>query len=79
MKAPVAAAALLTAACSVMLPVAGYPPEALRKAPPPDIEQSALAVGAEAPPIALADTAGKPWSFPADGRKIVLLFYRGDW
>jgi peroxiredoxin len=51
-------------------PVGIRPDNAARKAPPPDVGTTALALGADAPPIRAM--------LPAHER-IVVVFYRGDW
>ena len=65
------------AACSVVLPLLGYPPEATRESPPQGIEQAALPVGAAAPNIERQSTEG-PWHL-TPGETQLLVFYRGHW
>lgn len=71
----------LAASCSLVLPVFGYPPEALRKTAPDGIEKGALTVGATAQPVDLENATGAKWSLAkADPKKsVVLVFYRGHW
>ena len=58
------------------------PANARRPTPPPNIDRSALAVGATVPAIELAEASGKPWTLANEltrhGR-VILVFYRGDW
>lgn len=65
------------AACGLVLRAAGYPPEAARKSPPPGIEQRVLGIGSAAPEINASSTAGR--FAMAEGRRHVLVFYRGAW
>lgn len=68
-------------ACGTALVIAGYPPEATRKSAPDGIEERALAVKQKAPPIELTSQTKKAWRLedvPKE-KKVVLVFYRGDW
>ncbi len=78
----ISAAMLLgTSGCSVVLPVLGYPAEALRDAPPPGIEAQSVATRDPLPDgvknLKLDSTAG-PWSM-SDARTHLVVFYRGHW
>ncbi len=58
------------------------PANARRPTPPPEIDKSALAVGATAPAIELPEASGKPWTLANELTKherVILVFYRGDW
>ena len=73
-------AAISLTGCGWFMGIAGYPPEPMRKTPPPGIE-NALKVGAAAPDFELASTTGKTVSLEkvlAD-RSAVVVFYRVDW
>lgn len=59
------------------IPVAGR-----RTTPPPTFADHALAIGADAPLVALADTGGETWTLGAAlarHARVMLVFYRGDW
>ncbi len=63
-------------------PIAKPPAAARRVTPPPPLAAQALAVGARAPAIALADADGKAWTLGdtlAKHARVMLVFYRGDW
>ena len=69
------------AGCSLVLPLFGYPPEALRRSAPEGIEARSTEVGAVAPALDLATAAGGRWTLAehlAQGPAVV-VFYRGDW
>ena len=58
------------------------PANARRPTPPPGIETKALAVGAQAPAVALVDTSGAAWQLTdslAKHARVMVVFYRGDW
>jgi len=60
------------------------PTNARRPTPPPNIDKSALAVGASAPTdLSLVEAAsGKPWTLGnelAKHARVIVMFYRGDW
>ncbi|MEO8552201.1 MAG: hypothetical protein ABI678_19630 [Kofleriaceae bacterium] len=58
------------------------PPNPRRTTSPPSLAQSALAVGQQAPAIALADTTGTEWTLAgalSRHTRVMLVFYRGDW
>lgn len=58
------------------------PANARRPTPPPGIESKAVAIGALAPAVALVDTSGAPWQLTdslAKHKRVMLVFYRGDW
>ena len=59
------------------------PANARRATPPPGIEAAAVAVGATAPDVELADAVtGTPWKLGdalAAYDHVMILFYRGDW
>ena len=65
--------------CSHVLPLAGFPPHAMRKEAPPAIDGAALAVGAAAPDFELDGTTRTRLSDRLKDRRAVLVFYRGDW
>mgnify|MGYP001357910884 CR=1 FL=1 len=65
------------AGCAAALKAAGFPPQALRKAPPAGVEGTALAVGATAPDVTVPLTDGT--TAGVRGAPTVLLFYRGHW
>lgn len=73
-----AAVALLTVLASSFgcsaLPVFGYPPEALRKSPPPGVDLPAVC--ATVPPVELQTTGG---AINTAGKRVLLVFYRGHW
>jgi hypothetical protein len=56
-------------------------PNPTRPTPPEGIEARALAVGAEAPEVALPTAQGGTWSLHESLRSgpAVLVFYRGHW
>ncbi len=56
-------------------------PNPTRPTPPEGIEARALAVGAEAPEVALPTAQGGTWSLHEALRSgpAVLVFYRGHW
>jgi hypothetical protein len=65
-------------------PALGHKPaNARRPTAPPNIDQSALAIGATVPAVELVDAAsGKPWTLAGELSKharVILVFYRGDW
>ena len=63
-------------------PAGKAPAAAGRKTPPPAMADHALAVGAAAPAIALADDHGARWTLgdaQAKHARVMLVFYRGDW
>lgn len=68
------------AACAVLLPAAGFPPEAMRNSAPESID-GALKVGAKALAIELSDHRGRRWSLAKrpKGTPAVIVFYRGHW
>lgn len=68
----------LGSACSVVLPLFGYPPHATRSTPPENIEQTVRAVSTPAPTLVLATTAGTE-RIDADTRPTALFFFRGHW
>ena len=73
----VAASAAIVAAAAAW----AFPPNPTRIAPPPGIEQSAIAVGAQAPYFSLPVATGGTLTL-ADALKdgpVVLVFYRGYW
>ena len=72
----ISCATLLLSGCSVLLPLFGYPPHALRGEPPTAIETSALPVGAKAPAFTLADFS---LAKANERGPVVLVFYRGAW
>ncbi|MBA3540579.1 MAG: hypothetical protein H0T79_13295 [Deltaproteobacteria bacterium] len=58
------------------------PANARRPTPPPGIADAALAVGAKAPTVALADASGATWTLAdtlSKQQRVMLVFYRGDW
>lgn len=59
------------------------PANARRPTAPPNIDKSALAIGAPVPAVELVDAAsGKPWTLAGELSKharVILVFYRGDW
>ena len=57
------------------------PPNPKREAPPPDIERTALPVGAQAPAIDLPTEGGGRWSLRDALQRgpAVLVFHRGSW
>jgi hypothetical protein len=66
--------------CGV-LTLFGYPPHALRRTPPPDIDSRVVAIGVAAPQFTLPKSDGTSWAL-ADALvrgPVVLLFYRGHW
>jgi AhpC/TSA family len=74
---------IVAASAAVLVAAAAwaFPPNPTRIAPPPGIEQSAIAVGAEAPDFSLPMATGGTFTL-ADARKdgpVVLVFYRGYW
>ena len=76
-----AALLLSISGCSVVLPVLGYPPEALRPDPPPGVEAQSIATREPLPAgvenLKLESTQG-PWSV-SDERTHLVVFYRGHW
>lgn len=66
--------------CGLLMAAGGYPPEAMRKAPPVGIE-SALALGAMAPGFELASSTGGEVALEKVllDRSVLLIFFRGDW
>jgi len=59
------------------------PANARRPTPPPEIDKTALAVGATVPAVELVDAAsGNPWKLSdafAKTERVIVVFYRGDW
>jgi peroxiredoxin len=59
------------------------PANARRPTPPPDIDKTALAVGASVPEASAIDaTTGSPWTLAGELAKhgrVLVMFYRGDW
>ena len=78
---PALSIAAVLAACGPCLSALGYPPEALREAPPEGLTLRALAVGQSAPDFELPATIGERWRLSArpEGNSAVLVFYRGHW
>jgi hypothetical protein len=67
---------------TLLLALLALPP--LRAAcdhPPAELSRNAVAQGAPAPAISLADQQGKTWSLADRVQRgpVVLVFYRGDW
>jgi peroxiredoxin len=59
------------------------PANARRPTPPPEIDKTALAIGASVPAMEAVDaTTGTPWTLASElgnhGRTLI-MFYRGDW
>ncbi|MEM9695943.1 MAG: hypothetical protein AAGA56_25590 [Myxococcota bacterium] len=71
------ALALPFVGCGPLLQLAGYPPEATRRTPPPGIESSATPAERPAPPFELAATTG--WVKLSPRGRYLLVFYRGHW
>jgi peroxiredoxin len=67
----------LFSGCTWSKPEYKFPPEARRKTPPKELQSAALKVGAQAPQVVLASTAGE-WSSQSKD-PIVYVFYRGSW
>jgi hypothetical protein len=74
------------AAGTAARPSDGYAPAGTRpvnpRRPEPPPSMTPLAVGAEAPAIALTDHTGAAWTLAgslAKVQRVVLVFYRGDW
>jgi hypothetical protein len=67
--------------CPATMKTAGYPPNPARTEPPPNIQQTALAVGAPAPTFRLPTTSGDTLSLTDElnGGPVILVFYRGHW
>ena len=71
---------VLCAGCGWLMGIGGYPPEAMRTAPPPGISE-ALTVGSMAPAFELQAHDGTKVVLDtvlAD-KPVLLVFYRGDW
>lgn len=71
----------LGSGCSAMFRAMGLPPNPARETLPPGIEQSALAVGADAPDFWLLSATGERWTLSEKRQSgpVVLTFYRGHW
>lgn len=72
---------LAAVACSVLLPMVGYPIQPPTGRAPLSLAQTILPLGTRAPPIRLSDTDGSTWDLAerASGDSVVVLFYRGAW
>jgi hypothetical protein len=82
MRSLVVGLALLCACSTPRAPVTEPAPDAgtLRQTPPPNIERTAPAVHAAAPPLDLPTASGESWSLAdARHRPAILAFYRGHW
>lgn len=79
----VALAGICAVGCRQLLPLFGYPPEALRDSAPEGIRAKAIAVGKPAPPLTMADGAGAPSTQGEvvlnPGQRHIVVFYRGHW
>jgi hypothetical protein len=63
-------------------PLGKKPADSRRPTPPPGIEAGALALGAKAPPVELADPSGATWTLAdalAKHARVMFVFNRGDW
>ena len=68
---------LLVASCGTLLKAAGYPPQAMRAAPPEGLEQSAAAVGTQLAAATVPLSEGQ--AAPLLGAPTAIVFYRGQW
>ena len=77
-----AASAAVVGGCGFVYGIFGYPPEATRETPPPDIDKRAKKAKQQAAPVKALATVpnvdGGQWEMKP-GELTVLIFYRGAW
>ena len=71
----------LGSGCSAMFRAMGLPPNPARETLPPELEKTALAVGADAPDFWLLSTTGDRWTLSEKRQAgpVVIVFNRGHW
>lgn len=74
-------AVVAVAGCKATEKPSRFPPAATRQAPPPNIADTALAVGQSAPALDLPSHEGERYVLAnkLQNGPAVLVFYRGDW